>query len=154
MALSDSHIRKLANEPAFDMKTIALLFVATLYSLPGYSQDVTATAIQWNVVKVLNLTTNTSDDNGDKLLVYPGDRIEWRDGNDKPRIGFVITSFIGTWDNVNENGLIHFNFEYSGQPGELIIQRSAGMLSADILLYQIDADAQAYRFQIDSYTVL
>lgn len=136
------------------MKKIVLLFGAMLCFLSGYTQNATTATIRWHVTDVFNVTGNAHEGSGDKLVVYPGARIDWQDANDNPKFSFGITSVIGTWDNVNENGLIHFNIEYSGQPGEVVVQRSAGMLSAEIRLYQVDANEQAYALQIDSYTVL
>src|SRR5690606_32127135 len=122
------------------MKAATLLLSVMLLSFAGQAQNAATTAIQWNVTDVFNMSANMYDGQGDKLILFPGDRIEWQDANGNLKFRFPIASVIGDWENINENGLIHFNFQFSGQPGELIVQRRAGTLSAEIHLYQVDAN--------------
>ncbi|HEY3402415.1 MAG TPA: hypothetical protein VGK59_03450 [Ohtaekwangia sp.] len=137
------------------MRTLLLtliFFSLTCFTLKA--QDVNVTTIQWNISQVHNTTAGIHDGAGDKLVTYPNDRVEWRDSNNNLKFSFDISSTIGSWSNVNEGGLIHFNFQMQGQPGEVIIQRSGGTLSAEVQLYKADNNPQSYLIQISGYTLL
>src|SRR6187399_1210216 len=105
------------------MKTTHLIFLlialATTFSK---AQSVTTSTIQWNVTDVDNTSAGIHDGAGDKLVSYPGNRVEWKDVNGNLKFSFEILSTIGTWDDVAEGGLIHFNFQLEGQSGDVIIQ--------------------------------
>lgn len=128
-----------------------LLICSAAYS---YGQDALVSSIQWNVVEVKTSNSPTSESVSDKLKVYPGDRIEWTDLDNNAKFSFKISSTTGDWSNIAEGGLIHYNFQMEGQPGEVIIQRTAGLLSAEIQLYKVDANPLTYFLKISGYSVL
>ncbi|HEY3405546.1 MAG TPA: hypothetical protein VGK59_19320 [Ohtaekwangia sp.] len=137
------------------MKTTYLIFFLIAFaSTVSLAQSVSTSTVQWNVTDVHNMNAGTHDGAGDKLISYPGDRVEWQDANGNLKFSFEIISTIGTWNNIAEGGFIHFNFRQEGQPGEVIIQRSGGAVSAEIQLYKTDATPQTYMLAIGSYTTL
>lgn len=137
------------------MKTIYLIIAVTFFNITlCRAQNVNTSTIQWNVTHVENSEAGISEGAGDKLISYPGDKVEWKDANGDIKLSFEITSTIGTWSDASQNGLIHFSFQLENQPGEIIIQRSGNVLSAEIQLYKADVNPQTYNLQISGYTVL
>ncbi|MEQ1588418.1 MAG: hypothetical protein ABL895_21210 [Cyclobacteriaceae bacterium] len=130
------------------IKGILLILVLLVSGMVKGQNPLTET-IQWNASGFKDLGTNQDFVNNCQLITYGKSRVKWIQDNSKSILQLNVTSTIGTWPNINNEGSIKYKFSDGTLSGELIITKSGSQWVAELTILG-GTDTIRLRYSISS----
>ncbi len=115
------------------IKGILLILTLLVHGIIKGQNPLTET-IQWNASGFKDLGTNEDFANNCQFITYGKSRIKWIQDNSKSVSQLNVTSTIGTWQNINNEGSIKYKFSDGTLSGELLLTKSGSQWVAELTI--------------------
>jgi hypothetical protein len=132
---------------------LSVMFV--LISVTLYSQNITTDNLLWHVSYIDDVNTGerTQSEN-EKLVTYGSERIEWHNSDGSVKHSYAINNIGGSWNNVNNNGSIVYQFKNGDQLGTVTFERVQNEIMVRVLIGRDDTLPEIYEIKIKKITTL
>lgn len=122
---------------------IALLFC--LMSLHGNAQNIRNSKIKWTLTQSGRILETLKPYRGE-LITEGVNKIIWIQKNGEKQSDYEITSTIGEWANIQQNGKIEYLIQKNGRKGKLLIERTIAGVSIVFYFDEAFSDPNALKF--------
>jgi archaellum component FlaG (FlaF/FlaG flagellin family) len=113
-----------------------LLFLGAVVGL--HAQNITTSTLTWSAASTMDIDQGSVESGNAGVVSYPN-RIDWIGSDGTVKYSFAITNTIGTWTNVNTNGVIRFDVTASGTSGNIQFTKDNSGIYVRLILYMPDA---------------
>jgi hypothetical protein len=114
---------------------LIIVFIACCFSAtPVQAQNPLSDNIEWTASSLRDLATNEDFTIGCQFVTYGKSKINWIQDSGNSVSQLNVTSTIGSWSNINNEGSITYKFSDGTLSGELVISKSGSQWVAELTM--------------------